>query len=248
MRLFIFLSIFFSSALVWGQFEFPDSTNYRRNINNPEKDSFCPRLEGSYPEHCCPYKEKGPRPCYYFHTDTVSIGMQGSKTSCVNGEDATVSCCNRSPRSCVRDLVIKPFIQRQIKRPFPTNSSPKKCGFEACPNAPYWKNDNLGSRAVSHQNPSASLCNVVIQEDQCASTDLPNCSSLEPCPLPQPDPQPPQPPQPQPPQPQPPQPQPPEPQPPQPQPPQPQPPQPQPPQPQPPQPQPPQPQPPPPEE
>ena len=181
----VFVSFFTINS--WAQIDFPDQTTYRRNITNPEKDSFCPRLEGSYPDHCCPYKEKGPRACYYFNTDAVTVGTSSSGTDCVNGENVTVSCCNRGSRSCVRDVVLKQFIQRQIKRPFPNaNSATKRCGFEACPHPQYWKNDNLSGKAVSHNDPSGSLCSIVIQADECASSGLPNCGSLSACPIPNP--------------------------------------------------------------
>jgi hypothetical protein len=184
-----FLILIISFSTSWAQIDFPDNQTYRRNILNPEKDSFCPRLEGSYPEHCCPYKQKGPRPCYYFNTDSVGVGTNGQGVSCVNGVDQTVPCCNRGTRSCIRDIVVKQFIQRQIKRPYPNStSSTKRCGFEACPFPQYWKNDNLSGKAVSHEDPSGRLCSVVVLEDQCTNTDLPNCGSLSRCPVPLPDP------------------------------------------------------------
>lgn len=191
MKLLLILTIFFSTFVTWAQIDFPDNQTYRRNIVNPEKDSFCPRLEGSYPEHCCPYKQKGPRACYYFNTDSVGVGSNGTATSCVNGVNETVECCNRGTRSCIRDIVVKQFIQRQIKRPYPSSASTtKRCGFEACPFPQYWKNDNLSGKAVSHDDPSGRLCSVVVLEDQCATSGLPNCGSLSACPIPQPDPTP----------------------------------------------------------
>ena len=120
-----FLNLFFCTALLtltlWPQQSrayptFPDTTDYRRDIKNPAKDSFCPRLEGNYPAQCCPYQQDNPEQCYYYNRTSVVIGTLSTATKCVNNVDTQVTCCNKVSVPCVKDLVQKQFIPRLIKR------------------------------------------------------------------------------------------------------------------------------------
>jgi len=172
--------------------DFPEDSVFRRNVIDPEKDSFCPRLEGVYPDHCCPYQQKGPVKCYYYNNDIARVGTNSSGGNCVGGVGGTVvqtACCNVDSVPCITDLTEKNFIQRLVKRDF---QGKKRCNFEACPLPQYWKNDNIQGKVISRTKPTKDFCSVVEATSQCTpSATLPRCSSLNPtCPQPAPAPTP----------------------------------------------------------
>ncbi len=165
----------------FGYVNFPDSDTFRRNVINPEKDSFCPRLEGVYPAHCCPYKQNSPIQCFYYNTTAVTIGTTSSGVDCINGVSVQVTCCQRASIACISDLSQKTFIQRLVKRAYQDSN---KCAFEACPYPAYWKNDNLQGRSVSKTKPTTATCDVVAQQDQCSGSSVPDCGNISACPAP----------------------------------------------------------------
>ena len=176
---FILILLFSLNSLSY--FNFPDADTFRRNIKNSEKDSFCPRLEGSYPAHCCPYKQNAPIQCFYFNTTTVDVGSRSSGVDCVNGINVQITCCQRSAIACISDLSQKSFIQRLVKRAYQDSN---KCAFEACPYPAYWKNDNLRGKSVSNAKPTTATCDVVAQADQCSGGSLLDCGNISACPAP----------------------------------------------------------------
>ena len=174
----------FYSAHIWAYSSFPDQNLFRRNKNNPAVDSFCPRLEGQYPNACCPYQQNGPIKCYYYDQKQIDIGTVSSATSCVSGSNQTVTCCDVASVTCNENISNKDFIQRLIKRK-ESSSAQLKCGFEACPYPEYWKTTTGLGKSVSRQDPSNQKCTVVQSQDQCASnSNMPRCSQFSACPPP----------------------------------------------------------------
>lgn len=99
-----------------------------------EKDGMCPRLEGSNLPHCCPPIEKRPAiECQY--VKMIQRGqptlINGSYTTCQNGVNVQVPCCQTSAQSCFENPVKFQFIQRLISRN-------KQCCVEPCPPPEYW--------------------------------------------------------------------------------------------------------------
>lgn len=192
MKIIISLLILFSASLAFTAADFPENNKYRRDVVNPEKDSFCPRLEGVYPDHCCPYKQKAPIKCYYYNNDRVRVGTNSTGLNCVGGVGGTVvqtACCNVDSVPCITDVTEKTFIQRLIKRDL---DGKNRCNFEACPLPKYWKGENIQGTQISRTKPTTALCSTVAATSQCSvSTTLPNCNNLNPtCPLPAPEPTP----------------------------------------------------------
>lgn len=187
------LLILFPLTVLAGFPEFSENNAFRRNRTNPEKDSFCPRLEGSYPDSCCPYRQKGPIQCFYYNRTQVNVGKISSGITCENGADVSIPCCSISAVACNDDITQKNFIQRLIKRDGnDVNGTNLKCGFEPCPHPEYWKNDTIRGRTITRQDPSGQKCSVIFtQQDQCINnTNLPRCHQLSACPPPPPPPAP----------------------------------------------------------
>ncbi len=103
------------------------------NASRGRLDNFCPRLEGSYLDLCCPTVFKqNPISCYYYTDATKPHYSLTSKGSCKAGVASTVTCCVNQPEPCAQNIVELPFIQRLIKRE-------AACCFEDCPPADYWR-------------------------------------------------------------------------------------------------------------
>ncbi len=171
---FLILLILAVSSVALAYPSFPDNNAYRRDLQNPEKDSFCPRLEGAYPPHCCPYKQGSPMACHYFTSTSTPVGSISSGITCEEGVNRTVDCCIIASPPCVKDYVTKSFIPRLLKRDYQSKQS---CGFEACPYTTYWKDSSLGNE-VSKTAPPLATCDAVSQGDQCAGSGLIRCESL----------------------------------------------------------------------
>lgn len=152
-------------------------------------DNFCPRLEGTHLDGCCPPLEKRPpMQCYYhiFQASGQPIRVNSEYTTCVNGTNVRVPCCRTETAGCYTDPVVIPFVPRLLYR----NT---KCCFETCPGVEYWRNppnprSDLTSR---HQltGPGVNGCTPIREECSYGTTDT--CQSSDPCPPPPPPPPPP---------------------------------------------------------
>ncbi len=178
--LFIYLFILIMSSTGFS-LDYPETNIFRRSKNSSAQDNFCPRLEGTYPKNCCPYNQKEPISCFYYEPTSVIIGKNSAATSCVGGVDTTVACCQKSSRTCIKNLKEKKFIQRSIRRDY---NNDKKCGFEPCPFPEYWKKDTGLGNVISRENKANELCApIAAAEDECSTKNIPSCSELSSCPV-----------------------------------------------------------------
>lgn len=163
-----------------------------------KQDDFCPRAEGTTLDHCCPedVRRNTPLSCYYAVGTTETYYTTTSFVKCIDGSNVTKYCCGLRSRSCKRDLIVKSFISRLIKRR-------GQCCFEGCPPADYWRappadpqftpEHKLGDRGDRY-------CSTGPSRPNSCSPDLAMCSGIdssnERCPIvptPTPSPSPPSP-------------------------------------------------------
>ena len=155
----------------------------------PEKDNFCPRIEGQYPKGCCP-PIKGPRKtCYYaeFRSRGQVALVNSSYRVCESGQTVSKPCCALSHRPCYANLSRRNFISFLTYR---SDASPKGCCFAICPSASYWSshpNANLrlpGTYFRLGETIPPNLCRSEII-DVCAYGGR-SCGTSQPCPRPPP--------------------------------------------------------------
>ncbi len=165
----------------------------RPDDRREQLDDFCPKLEGTPLDHCCPedIRRNTPLTCHYAVGTTETFLSATPFVKCINGANETRQCCGIRVRSCQADLIIKSFISRLLKR----NG---QCCFEAsCPPADYWRSPPAAPGFTPNHRlttPGSLNCtDGVIRPNEC-SPDLAMCDSIDssndPCPSP-PDPGPP---------------------------------------------------------
>lgn len=178
-----------------------------------KQDDFCPRTEGTTLDHCCPEDVRRPTPfqCRYSVGSTETYYTTTSFVKCVDGSNVTKYCCGIRSRGCKRDLIVKSFISRLIKRR-------GQCCFEGCPSADYWRSPPADPQFTpDHKLGDAGdrYCSTGPNRPNSCPADLVMCSAIDSsnqrCPVVPSPPSPPTPPNPNPPNPQPPGPNPPSP-------------------------------------
>lgn len=194
-RLFLYLCLTFltlSATRGWARVY----QDCRPDDRREQLDDFCPKLEGTPLDHCCPedIRRDSPLTCPYAVGTTETFLSATAYVKCVNGANETRQCCGIHVRSCQTDLIIKTFISRLLKR----NG---QCCFEAsCPPADYWRAPPAAPGFTPNHRlttPGSLNCTEgVIRPNEC-SPDLAMCDSIDssndPCPSP-PAPDPPSPP------------------------------------------------------
>ena len=156
--------------------------------NLPEKNNFCPRIEGQHPGNCCPpLVRTPPKECHYARRRRQPVLVNGSYTVCESGRDVSNPCCKASSRDCYDQLEKRTFYSYLTK--FESG-----CCYAICPTASYWSDHPDPSKRMppSHHRlgenppPSSSICTNEVT-NECTHGDTANCKSSTPCPPPPPN-------------------------------------------------------------
>ena len=149
------------------------------------KDNMCPRLEGANLPHCCPPLEKRPAiECQY--VKMIARGqptlINSSYTTCQNGKNVQVPCCQPSAQDCFESPLTIQFIQRLISRS-------NQCCIEPCSLPEYWSappaRPGLPAdwNRYSYYPGGSSQCNPSTILNQCTVSGGTMCGASDFCPV-----------------------------------------------------------------
>lgn len=177
----------FSLLLLLGLFaaqahaDFPECAE--NTVARSRHDFFCPKLEGAYLPSCCPSVSKAsPISCFYYVESSVATQTLSSGSSCENGQNVSVPCCDYGSMPCNADIKEAPYIQRLIK------GDGKSCCYDDCPAASYWSSTRGPTYGVTVNHKKygrtrpPTCAQVAASNNTCGNVTV-SCSSLASCPV-----------------------------------------------------------------
>ena len=169
------VSVFFYFCIAFQTSSYAQTLGYnmcRHTLDVPEKNTFCPRIEGQHPEGCCPPISGPSKMCYYAAYNAAGQGVlvNSHYYTCENDVNVRQNCCRRSSQACYEDRREKRFISFLVYQ----WKSPQGCCLLDCPQASYWPDIPDHYQRFGGGFPSGMKW--------CTSTPINNCDYTEACP------------------------------------------------------------------